>query len=158
MQTLFALTLLAASTEALRFGAVARPALPTASRGRAICMEEAPEKLVWNTAKDANGEVYYWNAAGTTQYEMPADFDASLARDAGTYKPKSGDLYDDQIKEGEIKYKDGSTKPQLSNTMREKMINESRGLGADPNQKNPFGLVFIGVGVFVCLGALAVNM
>ena len=30
--------------------------------------------------------------------------------------------------------------------------------GADPNQKNPFLPVFFGVGVFVLLGALAVNM
>ena len=42
--------------------------------------------------------------------------------------------------------------------MRERLINESRGLGADPNQKNPFLFVFAGVGVFVLLGAAAVNM
>ena len=34
---------------------------------------------------------------------------------------------------------------------------ESRGLGADPNQKNPFLAVFAGVGVFVVLGFLATN-
>ena len=38
--------------------------------------------------------------------------------------------------------------------MRDKMIAESRGLGADPNAKNPFLPVFFGVGVFVVLGAL----
>ena len=44
------------------------------------------------------------------------------------------------------------------NTMKERLIRESAGLGADPNQKNPFLPVFFGVGVFVLLGALAVNM
>ena len=48
--------------------------------------------------------------------------------------------------------------PQISNAMRDKLINESRGLGADPGAKNPFLPVFFGVGVFVMLGALAVNM
>ena len=52
--------------------------------------------------------------------------------------------------------------PKLAaRTLRERyhrLINESRGLGADPNQKNPFLLVFAGVGVFVVLGALAVNI
>jgi hypothetical protein len=42
--------------------------------------------------------------------------------------------------------------------MKERLIRESAGLGADPNQKNPFLPVFFGVGVFVLLGALAVNM
>ena len=46
----------------------------------------------------------------------------------------------------------------LSNTMKDRLIRESAGLGADPNQKNPFLPVFFGVGVFVLLGALAVNM
>ena len=48
--------------------------------------------------------------------------------------------------------------PEISNAMRERLINESRGLGADPGSKNPFLLVFFGVGVFVVLGALAVNI
>ena len=48
--------------------------------------------------------------------------------------------------------------PALSNTMRDKMIAESRGLGADPNAKNPFLGAFFGVGVFVVLGALAINL
>ena len=47
---------------------------------------------------------------------------------------------------------------ELSNTMRDRLIAESRGLGADPNAKSPFLPVFFGVGVFVLLGALAVNM
>ena len=42
--------------------------------------------------------------------------------------------------------------------MKERLIRESAGLGADSNQKNPFLPVFFGVGVFVLLGALAVNM
>ena len=153
----FVLTLLVASTEALRFGAVARPALPSASRGRAICMEEGEAaKLTWNTAKDAAGETYYWNSAGASQYEVPADFDASLAKDAGTYKAAAGTAatYDDEVADGPVTYTDGTKKPELSNTMREKLINESRGLGADPNQKNPFLIVFVAVGVFVVAGAL----
>ena len=47
---------------------------------------------------------------------------------------------------------------ELSQTMKDRLIAESRGLGADPNSKNPFLPVFFGVGVFVTLGALAVNM
>lgn len=62
-------------------------------------------------------------------------------------------VYDDEYEDKVL-----AEKPQLSNTMRERLINESRGLGADPNAKNPFGAVFIGVGVFVLLGALAVNL
>jgi len=62
-------------------------------------------------------------------------------------------FYDDE-KEDEVL----QAKPQLSNTMRERLIKEQRGLGADPNAGNPFLLVFGGVGVFVILGALAVNM
>ena len=42
-----------------------------------------------------------------------------------------GNVYDDEVKVVE--------KPALSNTMRDRLINESRGLGADPNQKHPRG-------------------
>ena len=49
-------------------------------------------------------------------------------------------------------------KPALSENMRQKLLNEQRGLGADTNSKNPFLAVFAGVGVFVLLGALAVNL
>ena len=42
--------------------------------------------------------------------------------------------------------------------MRARLLKEQQGLGADSNSKNPFLLVFAGVGVFVILGALAVNM
>jgi len=37
-------------------------------------------------------------------------------------------------------------------------INEQRGLGADSNSQNPFLYVFAGVGIFVLLGAVAVNL
>lgn len=72
-------------------------------------------------------------------------------------------FYDDETGADQpIVYKnaDGTTtqKPEISNSMRDRLINESRGLGADPNQKSPFLLVFAGFGVFVILGALAVNM
>ena len=59
----------------------------------------------------------------------------------------AGNVYDDESEQD-----DG---PQFSETMRQKMINESRGLGADPNKQNPFLGVFAGFGVFVLLGALA---
>jgi hypothetical protein len=75
-------------------------------------------------------------------------------------KPAAGyqTYYDDETGDEPIKYADGSKKPEISSSMRERLINESRGLGADPSAKNPFLLVFGGVGVFVVLGALAVNM
>lgn len=59
----------------------------------------------------------------------------------------AGNVYDDESEQD-----DG---PKFSDAMRQKMINESRGLGGDPNQKNPFLLVFAGFGLFVLAGALA---
>merc|ERR1719424_1710573 len=157
------LLLLATVGDALQL--VARPVLPRAVAQRsttAVMQAEPPkdgEKLTWNTALDADGETYYWNSAGASTYEKPADFDPATAKASGAYKGSSKALYDDEIPEtDEIVYTSGQKKPQLSNTMREKMIQESRGLGADPSQKNPFLLVFGGVGVFVILGALAVNL
>ena len=35
----------------------------------------------WNTALDGSGVTYYWNEAGQSQYERPADFDASTAQE-----------------------------------------------------------------------------
>ena len=65
-------------------------------------------------------------------------------------------------KDGYQTYYDDEKAPvpqtELSQTMKDRLIAESRGLGADPNSKNPFLPVFFGVGVFVTLGALAVNM
>ena len=66
---------------------------------------------------------------------------------------KAGNVYDDEYEDPVL-----ANKPELSNSMRKRLIEESRGLGADPNSKNPFLPVFFGVGVFVLLGALAVNM
>jgi len=31
----------------------------------------------WNTALDGNGTTYYWNEAGESTYEKPADFTAT---------------------------------------------------------------------------------
>ena len=45
----------------------------------------------------------------------------------------------------------------LSNSMREKLIKGQRTLGADPHSGSPFLAVFGAVGIFVILGALAVN-
>lgn len=62
-------------------------------------------------------------------------------------------FYDDEKEDAVLKQKEG-----ISNAMRERLLNESRGLGADANSKNPFLPVFFGFGVFVLLGALAVNL
>ena len=110
--------------------------------------------LTWNTALDEDGETYYWNAAGASQYEKPADFDPALAKNEGVYQAKEdGALYDDMVPDGKVTYRDGTKKPELSQTMRDKLINEGRALGADPNQKNPFLYVFAAVGLFVLAGA-----
>ena len=39
----------------------------------------------WNTALDGNGTTYYWNEAGESTYEKPADFNADTAQAAGSY-------------------------------------------------------------------------
>eukprot|EP00966_Prymnesium_polylepis_P096935 2245807-Prymnesium_polylepis.1 len=57
-----------------------------------------------------------------------------------------GTFYDDEKDTAPVK-------PALSDNMRQKLLNEQRGLGADTNSKNPFLAVFAGVGVFVLLGA-----
>jgi hypothetical protein len=75
-----------------------------------------------------------------------ADTSDGLAEVAAT---SSGAMYDDDMPE---------LGPGISDSMKERLIKESRGLGADPNSKNPFLLVFVGVGVFVLLGAVAVNI
>jgi hypothetical protein len=62
--------------------------------------------------------------------------------------PPKGDFYDDERVDAVL-----ASKPEISNSMREKLINESRGLGADPNAQNPFLYVFGAVGIFVVLGA-----
>jgi len=82
--------------------------------------------------------------------DAPAKEDAApAAASAGGYET----FYDDEREDAVL-----AKKPELSNTMRERLINESRGLGADPNAKNPFLPVFFGVGAFVLLGALAVTL
>jgi len=131
------------------------------ARGRAVFMQTEPAKeMTWNTALDADGETYYWNSAGESTYEKPATFDPSTAKAAGQFKAVAADgaLYDDEIEDTPIVYKDGQQKPGISTSMRDRLINESRGLGADPNAKNPFLYAFGAVGVFVVLGALAINM
>ena len=39
----------------------------------------------WNTALDGQGNTYYWNEAGESTYEKPADFNADTAQAAGSY-------------------------------------------------------------------------
>jgi len=48
-------------------------------------------------------------------------------------------------------------KPPVSDTMRKRLLSESRGLGADYNAKNPFLPVFFAVGIFVLLGAIGTS-
>ena len=62
-------------------------------------------------------------------------------------------FYDDEKEDAVL-----AAKPPISDSMRARLLKEQQGLGADSNSKNPFLLVFAGVGVFVILGALAVNM
>ena len=49
-------------------------------------------------------------------------------------------------------------KPGISDEMRARLLRGQQQLGADPNSKNPFLYAFAAVGIFVALGALAVNM
>ena len=44
----------------------------------------------WNTALNAKGVTYYWNANGESTYEKPPDFDASTAQAAGFYSQYAG--------------------------------------------------------------------
>jgi len=81
--------------------------------------------------------------------ESSAVEEVPAAQAAGAYET----FYDDEREDAVL-----AQKPEISNSMRDRLIKESRGLGADPNAKNPFLPVFFGVGVFVILGALAVNM
>jgi hypothetical protein len=62
-------------------------------------------------------------------------------------------FYDDEKEDKVLK-----AKPAISDSMRKRLINEQRGLGADSNSQNPFLYVFAGVGIFVLLGAVAVNL
>jgi len=84
------------------------------------------------------------------QAEGGSDKPSEVSAEGSDAELPAGDFYDDE--------KPMVEKPALSNSMRDRLINESRGLGADPNSKNPFLPVFLGVGVFVILGALAVNL
>jgi hypothetical protein len=68
-------------------------------------------------------------------------------------KPGTADFYDDEMEDPVL-----MAKPAISDDMRKRLLNEQRGLGADSGSKNPFLAVFLGVGVFVLLGAVAVNM
>mmetsp|Transcript_44283 Transcript_44283/g.88488 ORF Transcript_44283/g.88488 Transcript_44283/m.88488 type:complete len:126 (-) Transcript_44283:317-694(-) len=76
------------------------------------------------------------------------------AVEAGEAAPEGyATFYDDEKDDAVL-----AKKPPISDAMRKKLLNEQRGIGADPNSKNPFLFVFAGVGIFVVLGALAVNM
>merc|ERR1719453_3046126 len=100
---------------------------------------EAPLPPGWEEAKAPDGRPYYYQTGSSaTQWNRPT-----------TTASTGGALYDDEIPE--------STKPPVSEAMRQRLINESRGLGSDPNQSNPFLAVFFGFGVFVVLGFIAVN-
>ena len=127
---LFIGLLLATSASALRAtmrpaSAASRPTL----RSPAVFLQAEPEAAPaaadlpegWQMAKDNDGDPYYYNlSTGENTYEKP-----------GGAPDQYGNVYDDEVKVVE--------KPALSNTMRDRLINESRGLGADPNQKHPRG-------------------
>ena len=133
-----------------RCGALVLPARPVATvgrvllRSRPIVLEAAEPQATdlpegWAAAKDDEGSTYYWNKeTKETTWQRPG---AAPKADA------AGNVYDDESEQD-----DG---PQFSDAMRQKMINESRGLGGDPNQKNPFLLVFAGIGLFVLAGAIS---
>lgn len=78
---------------------------------------------------------------------------AEPAPDGAVDKPvgMQGSFYDDEVDPT-------PKKPALSNEMRQRLLREQQSLGADANTKNPFLFVFAGVGAFVLLGALAINM
>ena len=151
-------------------------------RSRPIVLEVAPESAAepqanglpegWATATDDEGSTYYWNKVrcdpmqalaharllpDTSCRVSHAALRVPLAQETkettwqkpGTAptKDSAGNVYDDESEQD-----DG---PGFSDAMRQKMINESRGLGGDPNQKNPFLLVFAGIGLFVVAGALS---
>merc|ERR1712129_465482 len=100
----------------------------------------APEG--WATATDDEGSTYYWNKeTKETTWQKPG---------TAPTKDSAGNVYDDESEQD-----DG---PDFSSAMKQKMINEAGGLGADPNKKNPFLLVFFGIGVFVVAGALSSGM
>lgn len=138
-----------------RCGALVLPSRPVATvgrvllRSRPIVLEVAPESAAepqanglpegWATATDDEGSTYYWNKeTKETTWQKPG---------TAPTKDSAGNVYDDESEQD-----DG---PGFSDAMRQKMINESRGLGGDPNQKNPFLLVFAGIGLFVVAGALS---
>lgn len=81
----------------------------------------------------------------------PAADDWADSEGATVNEEVTGTFYDDEV----VSYKE---KPAVSDAMRKKLLNEQRAIGADSNSRNPFLFVFGGVGVFVLLGALAVNM
>ena len=156
-------------------------------RSRPIVLEVAPESAAepqanglpegWATATDDEGSTYYWNKvrrepmqARTLQLthvscRTPAaalshthlcgcaqETKETTWQKPGTApaKDSAGNVYDDESEQD-----DG---PDFSSAMKQKMINEAGGLGADPNKKNPFLLVFFGIGVFVVAGALSSGM
>merc|ERR1719231_893559 len=96
------------------------------------------------------------------QADGPAGFDegvelVSSTDNASAEKPPAPTgmqtFYDDEAGMPDI-----PAKPAVSDAMRQCLLNEQRGLGADANSSNPFLLVFGGVGIFVVLGAIAVNI
>ena len=86
--------------------------------------------------------------------EPPAEPDARAVYDAAVKA-------EGQVEAGQTVYDDEAKfveKPPISSEMRAKLIKGQQQLGSDPNSQNPFLYVFGGVGVFVVLGAIAVNM
>lgn len=85
------------------------------------------------------------DSKGETPAEEPVEAEAEAM---SAYKT----FYDDEKEDAVL-----AAKPPVSDAMRKRLLSESRGLGADPNAKNPFLPVFFGVGIFVLLGAIATS-
>jgi hypothetical protein len=95
-----------------------------------------------------------FRSSTTMQSEPPKEEETEATMSAAPSEKDGYTTFYDDEKEDTVL----AAKPQISNEMRQRLINEQRGLGADPNSKNPLLGVIGAVGVFVVLGALAVNM
>lgn len=107
---------------------VPAPAVPLKVRSPSLRMQEAEPPAEPEDARAA------YDAAVKAEGEMAA----------------GSTLFDDE--------KPFVEKPPISSEMRAKLLKGQQALGSDPNSQNPFLYVFGGVGVFVILGAIAVNM
>lgn len=106
----------------------------------------------WASKEDAvTGDRYFWNKEneGVTSWDPPKEMIKEMVAILEQQAPAAdgaGNFYDDERP---------MQKKEISDTMRKRLLNEQRAIGADSGSKNPFLLVFGAVGVFVVLGYLA---